>query len=114
MPFQIHRSRKMLTVKAFARVHRIGQKQETYITRCVVEGTIDEQLLKMQEKKKEIISTAMDDRTFMATLTIPELLELFGPVAYDENSKPFILVDDELEARSKRPPPPRVEEDLTI
>lgn len=92
-------------------MHRIGQKEETYITRCVVEDTVDERLLEMQEKKKEIISIAMDDRSVMANLTLPELLKLFGPVAYDENSKPFILVDDELEIRSKQPTASRARED---
>ena len=86
----------MLTVEAFARVHRIGQTEETYITRCVVEDTVDERLMEMQEEKRGIISTAMNDRSIMAHLTLSELLKLFGPVAYDENSKPFIMVDDEL------------------
>ena len=102
-----------LTVEAFARVHRIGQKEETYITRCVVEDTVDERLIEMQEEKKDIISTAMDDRSVMANLTLPELLKLFGPVAYDENSKPFILVDDEFKLRSEKPTAPRAEEDST-
>ncbi len=99
---------------AFARVHRIGQDKETYITRCIVEDTVDDRLLEMQEEKKEVISKAMDDRSVMANLTLPELLKLFGPVAYDENSKPFILVD-ELEYRCSKqpaaaaPPPPRAE-----
>lgn len=104
----------MLTVEAFARVHRIGQKEETYITRCLVEDTVDERLLEMQEEKKEIISTAMDDRSVMANLTLPELMKLFGPVAYDENSKPFILVDDGLENSSERPTAPRAGKDPTI
>ena len=103
----------MLIVEAFARVHRIGQKQETYITRCVVEDTVDERLIEMQEAKREIISTAMDDRSVMANLTLPELLKLFGPVAYDENSKPFILVDDDLGVRSKQPTAPRARENHT-
>ena len=66
----------------------------------------------MQEEKKEVISAAMDDRSVMANLTLPELLKLFGPVAYDENSKPFILVD-ELEYRSKQPAVPRAETEAT-
>jgi hypothetical protein len=41
----------------------------------------------------------MHDRSVIAQLTHPELLRPFGPVAYDENSKPFILVDDEEELR---------------
>ena len=103
--FDTTHSHHILTIIAFARVFRIGQTQETYITRCVVEDTVDEQLIEMQEEKKGIISTAMDDRSVMAQLTLPELLRLFGPVAYDENSKPFIFADDE-ELRSQKPPPP--------
>lgn len=83
-----------------------------------MEDTVDDRLLEMQEEKKEVISKAMDDRSVMANLTLPELLKLFGPVAYDENSKPFILVD-ELEYRGSKqpaaaaapPPPPRAEEE---
>jgi len=81
-------------------VFRVGQNQETYITRCVVEDTVDERLVEMQEEKSKVISTAMDDRSIMAQLTLPELLKLFGPVAYDENSKPFILVEDVDDKRS--------------
>ena len=99
-----------LTVAAFARVFRIGQQQETYITRCIVENTVDEQLLEMQERKKEVISNAMDDRSIMANLTLPELLRLFGPVAYDANSKPFIMVDDEAEMQGLVPPVTVVDE----
>lgn len=101
----------MLTSKAFARVHRIGQDKETFITRYVVQNTVDEQLLKMQEEKREIISSAMDDRSVLANLTLPELLKLFGPVAYDENSKPFILLDDDLNVPSMQPSAPRAGED---
>jgi len=88
--------------QAFARVHRIGQTQETYITRFTIEDTVDDRLLAMQEKKKEIIGAAMDDRSVLSQLTLAELLRLFGDVAYDENSKPFILVDDELKKREKK------------
>ncbi len=101
----------VLTAEAFARVHRIGQKEETYITRCVVADTVDERLLAMQEEKREIISNAMDDRSVMANLTLPELLKLFGPIAYDENSKPFILVDDEI--HPNQPVAPGAGEDST-
>lgn len=88
--------------QAFARVHRIGQTQETYITRFTIENTIDVRLLEMQEEKKELIGAAMDDRSILSQLTLPELLRLFGEVAYDENSKPFILVDDHTTVRAKK------------
>lgn len=57
----------------------------------------------MQEEKRAVISHAMDDRSIMAQLTLPELLRLFGPVAYDENSKPFIMVDDDYALRANLP-----------
>ena len=49
----------------------------------------------MQEDKKEIIGAALDDRSAVASMTIKELMSLFGTVAYDENSRPFIMVDDD-------------------
>jgi hypothetical protein len=72
----------------------------------MVEGTVDAKLIEMQETKKEIISAAMDDREVLSKLSLDEVMRLFGEVAYDQNSKPFILVDDEEELRSKKPPRP--------
>lgn len=56
---------------------------------------MDERLIAMQEAKKEIIRGAMDDRSVMKQLSLSDLLQLFGPVAYKENNQPFILVDDD-------------------
>lgn len=92
----------------------MGQKEETYNTRRIVEDTVDERHMEMQEEKREVISNAMDDRSIMANLTLPKLLKLFGPVAYDENSKPFILVDDELTNRPTKPNAPRAWEDPVV
>ncbi|KAK4694056.1 hypothetical protein P7C71_g3458, partial [Lecanoromycetidae sp. Uapishka_2] len=93
--------------QAFCRVFRIGQTEETYITRFMVEGTVDAQLVEMQETKREIIAAAMDDREVLSKLSLEEIMRLFGEVAYDENSRPFILVDDEEELRSKKAPRPK-------
>jgi len=101
-----------LKYEAFARVFRVGQTQETYITRCVVKGTVDERLIAMQEEKTQIISGAMDDRSVMAQLTVTELMRLFGPVAYDENSKPFILVDDDVTIHGDAAQQPKISEDI--
>lgn len=46
---------------AFCRVFRIGQTEETYITRFLVTNTIDERLEKMQDYKSEVIDEAMGD-----------------------------------------------------
>ncbi|KAL9127399.1 MAG: hypothetical protein Q9217_003717 [Psora testacea] len=88
--------------QAFCRVHRIGQTKETYITRFKVENTVDDRLIKMQEEKRVIIDNTIDNRELLSQLTLPELMRLFGPVSYDEESKPFIMVDDEAEAGGKK------------
>ena len=58
----------------------------------------------MQEEKKEIIGAALDDKSVLASLTTEELMSLFGPVAHDENSRPFIMIDDDemLEESTKK------------
>ena len=61
----------------------------------MVEGTVDERLIEMQEEKREIINGAMDDRSILARLSVAELMRLFGPVKYNEHSHPFIMVDDD-------------------
>ena len=93
----------MLIMEAFCRVHRIGQKSETSITRFMVKNTVDEKLIAMQEEKNKIIGTAIDDNTVLSKLSLEELMKLFGNVAYDINSKPFILVEDMADVRPKKP-----------
>ena len=48
--------------QAFGRVFRFGQKFETAMTRFVVENTVDERIVEMQEKKKEQIERVMDGK----------------------------------------------------
>jgi SNF2 family DNA or RNA helicase len=46
--------------QAFCRVFRIGQAQETSMTRFVVEKTVDENMVKMQDRKQHEIDQVMD------------------------------------------------------
>jgi SNF2 family DNA or RNA helicase len=46
--------------QAFCRVFRIGQNQETSMTRFVVENTVDENMVKMQERKQKDIDQVME------------------------------------------------------
>ena len=45
----------MLEEQALSRVHRIGQHKPVYIVRFLVEGTIEENIRKLQEKKTDLI-----------------------------------------------------------
>jgi SNF2 family DNA or RNA helicase len=47
--------------QAFCRVFRIGQTSETSMTRFVVEKTIDENMIRMQERKQKEIDIVMDN-----------------------------------------------------
>ncbi|MCJ1383851.1 hypothetical protein MMC17_006965 [Xylographa soralifera] len=90
--------------QAFCRVFRIGQTEETHITRFVVKNTVDEKLQNMQIDKQAKIDSAMgDDGTRLAKLSLSELLRLFGPVQEDETHKEFIIVDDEHEFDTEVP-----------
>ena len=98
--------------QAFCRVFRIGQDQETFITRFIVKNTVDEKLQNMQEYKRETIEAAIgDDGSRLAKLSMAELLRLFGPVQDEESGKEFILVDDEDEFAGPVPNIPSDHED---
>ena len=97
--------------QAFCRVFRIGQDQETFITRFIVKNTVDEKLQDMQEYKRERIEAAIgDDGSRQAKLSMAELLRLFGPVR-GEDGKEFILVDDEDEYAAPSPTIPSAHDD---
>lgn len=52
--------------QAFCRVFRIGQKEETFMSRLCVKNTVDDRLLQMQKRKQiEIESVMNDDGTKM-------------------------------------------------
>ncbi|KAF2829455.1 hypothetical protein CC86DRAFT_287097 [Ophiobolus disseminans] len=81
--------------QAFCRVFRIGQKEETYMSRFCVSNTVDARLIAMQERKQQEINEVMeDDGTRVKKMSIPDLMRLFGNLDEDANGKPFIMVDN--------------------
>lgn len=48
--------------QAFCRVFRIGQQDETFMTRMCVKETVDERLIEMQKNKQREIDEVMEDR----------------------------------------------------
>ncbi|KAL1633803.1 hypothetical protein SLS56_002682 [Neofusicoccum ribis] len=81
--------------QAFCRVFRIGQTEETSMTRFVVEGTIDESMISMQDRKKKEIDQVMGDSgTQRENLSVQEMMRLFGPVSEDGEGRPFIMVEE--------------------
>ena len=70
----------------------------------MIKDTVDERLLKMQRRKDKIIEAAMDDRSVLSKLTIEDMLQLFGDVVHDQDSKPFIFTEEDPEIASMMPP----------
>ncbi|KAH7909339.1 SNF2 family N-terminal domain-containing protein [Hygrophoropsis aurantiaca] len=67
-----------LEAQAFGRVHRIGQSQEVNIYKLTVPATIEERILKLQEKKRSLASAALDGcRYDPEELQLDDLMELF-------------------------------------
>jgi len=47
--------------QAFCRVFRIGQLEETFMSRLCVKNTVDEHLIGMQDRKDKEIAAIMED-----------------------------------------------------
>ncbi|KAJ4379678.1 hypothetical protein N0V86_004860 [Didymella sp. IMI 355093] len=81
--------------QAFCRVFRIGQTDETFMTRMCVRETVDERLIEMQKNKQKEIDDVMDDRGKRTkNLDIADLMRLFGNIEEDGEGRSFIMVDN--------------------
>lgn len=64
--------------QATDRAHRIGQKQVVQVIKLVTQGTIEEKVSALQEKKKELIEAVIQPgETWLAKMTEQELKDLF-------------------------------------
>lgn len=60
--------------QATARAHRIGQARIVTSYKLIAQGSVEEKIVRLQEKKKELIAnTLATDETFMQSLTWDEL-----------------------------------------
>jgi SNF2 family DNA or RNA helicase len=65
--------------QATDRAHRIGQKNVVTVYKLIAIGTIEENIMKLQEKKKHLAEQLLSGDEFNATsLTKEELLEILG------------------------------------
>lgn len=65
--------------QATDRAHRIGQKNTVQVIKLITHGTIEEKIIKLQEKKKEIINSVINPgETFVSKLNEEEIKELFA------------------------------------
>ncbi|GAB7366582.1 hypothetical protein MBLNU230_g8568t1 [Neophaeotheca triangularis] len=66
--------------QAIDRAHRIGQEREVKVHRVLVPETVEDRIIALQEKKRELISTALDEKAAasISRLGVRELAYLFG------------------------------------
>lgn len=65
--------------QAIDRAHRIGQQKPVQVHRILVPNTVEDRILALQEKKRELIEAALDEkaRKSISRLGVAELGFLF-------------------------------------
>jgi superfamily II DNA or RNA helicase len=64
--------------QATDRAHRIGQKNVVTAIKLIARDTVEERVLRMQEKKRALIAGALDTEAALGTLSPDDLRELVG------------------------------------
>lgn len=66
--------------QAIGRAHRMGQEQKVFAYRMVARGTVEEKILELQKKKKDLAESIIsEDKDFMKKLTKEDLQKLLMP-----------------------------------
>ena len=64
--------------QAADRAHRIGQERPVFVYRLVSQGTVEEKILQLQEKKRAVFEAALGDTGAAAAITREDLLALLA------------------------------------
>jgi SNF2 family DNA or RNA helicase len=64
-------------MQALSRAHRIGQDKNVFVYRFITEGTIEEKIMQLQEKKKKLADTFILSDTTIAAMSKEEVMGLF-------------------------------------
>ncbi|ATB30276.1 DEAD/DEAH box helicase [Melittangium boletus] len=64
--------------QAADRAHRIGQERPVMVYRLVSQGTVEERILGLQEKKRALFEAALSEASAATAITRDDLLELFA------------------------------------
>jgi len=91
--------RRANLLPSFSRIYRIGQASNVEVRRFVIKDAIDTQLLlRLQERKNKEIMRVMGDTRQARKLSIQDLMKLFGPLKYDEETgQPLVEEDEDVE-----------------
>ncbi|KAH8671190.1 SNF2 family N-terminal domain-containing protein [Xylariales sp. PMI_506] len=66
--------------QAVGRAHRLGQKHSVTVNRVLIQGTIEDRILELQEKKRTLVSEVLSTEAAhsLSRLSVEELAKLFG------------------------------------
>jgi SNF2 family DNA or RNA helicase len=64
--------------QAADRAHRIGQERPVIVYRLVAEETVEERILALQQRKRELADAALGEADRATAITRDELLELLS------------------------------------
>ena len=65
--------------QASDRAHRIGQKKSVQVIKLAAKGTIEEQIIKLQDKKKELADSVIKENSrLLSGLSKDEILSIFS------------------------------------
>ena len=64
--------------QAFDRAHRIGQKNKVFVYKFITRNTVEEKILKLQEEKKALFHTMVEENpdTAGAKINVDDLMQL--------------------------------------
>lgn len=64
--------------QAIARAHRMGQKNTVEVIRMITQGTIEEKIMEIQERKKDLIANVLEGDAVNKVLSEAEIREILG------------------------------------
>lgn len=64
--------------QAIDRVHRLNQTIDVKIYKITVKNTVEERILDLQERKRELANAALEGKAAAGKLTMRDMMALFG------------------------------------
>lgn len=64
--------------QAIDRVHRLNQTVDVKIYKMVIKDTVEERIIALQDRKRELANATIEGKTGAGKLTIRDMMALFG------------------------------------
>lgn len=64
--------------QAIDRVHRLNQTVDVKIYRMIIKGTVEERIVDLQDRKRELANMTIEGKSAAGKLTMRDMMALFG------------------------------------